>query len=220
MKNTQKEALKFVAYSYLFPEIDKPRNQRRSLEILEGAIEVYGKLGAVGATDELIAKAAGVSRPLIFRYFKDRDTLFETATRYVRVNFQHFTIAAIEKEKTAEGILQAYIKATLRWTEEYPDHARVLIYFLYTCTLKKTERRVNTEFNEAGQQRIAAILKKGMQEGAWQCADPAASAKMILTVVIGAMVTWATEDFPMEKVQYQKSVIQTCLELAGKVRNG
>lgn len=160
MKTSQKEALKFVAYSYLFPEMEKPRNQRRSLELLEGAIKVYAKHGAEGATDDLIAKASGVSRPLIFRYFKDRDALFDSATKYVRVNFQHYTIASLEKEKTADGMLQAYIKATLRWIEDYPDHAKVLIYFLYTCTLKKSESKVNTEFNEAGQQRIELSYSK------------------------------------------------------------
>lgn len=214
MKISQKEDLKFVAYSYLFPEMEKPRNQRRSLELLEGAIKVYAKHGAEGATDDLIAKASGVSRPLIFRYFKDREELFSSATKYVRVNFQHYNIAALEKEKTAEGMLQAYIKAVLSWIEDYPDHAKVLIYFLYTCSLKKSERRVNTEFNEAGQQRIAAILKQGVKEGSWQCSDPAGSAKMILTVVIGAMVTWATEELPVAKSEYQKSVLKTCLALA------
>lgn len=214
MKNTQKEDLKFVAYSYLFPEIDKPRNQRRSLEILEGAIQVYAKHGAEGATDDLIAKASGVSRPLIFRYFKDREELFGSATKYVRVNFQYYNVATLEKEKTAAGMLQAYIKGVLDWIEDYPDHAKVLIYFLYTCSLKKSERRVNTEFNEAGQQRIAAILKQGNDEGRWQCKDPAIAAKMILTVVMGAMVTCATEELSAGKAEYRKSVTQACLRLA------
>lgn len=213
MKIVQKEALKFIAYSYLFPQMEKPRNQRRSLEILEGAIQVYAKYGAEGATDDLIAKASGISRPLIFRYFKDRESLFETATKYVRVNFQHYTVSVLEKEKTAEDMLRAYIKATLRWIDDYPDHARVLIYFLYICSLKKSENRVNTEFNKASHQRIVAILQQGLQEGAFSCSDVEDTAKMIQTLIIGGMVNWTTESLPMGKDEYRKSLIKTCLGL-------
>ncbi|MGZ3773222.1 MAG: TetR/AcrR family transcriptional regulator [Pseudobdellovibrionaceae bacterium] len=215
MKDLQKEALRFTAYGYLFPEIGKPRNQRRSLQILEGAISVYAKYGVQNATDQLVAEAAGVSRPLIFRYFKNREALFQTATKYVRVNFQQFAISYIEKEKNVEDILRAYVISTLRWTEEFPDHASLLIFFLYSCCQNNSEKIVNTNFTEAGHQRITTILQLGVQQKLIHCENPLATAKMIQTVVTGGVITWLSEELPMGKSAYEKWLINTCLSIAG-----
>lgn len=215
MENKQKEALKYAAYGYLFPEIEKPRNQRRSLQILEGAISVYAQYGAENATDQMVARASGVSRPLIFRYFKDRDSLFEMATKYVRVNFQYFAIGYIQKEKSVEDMLRAYVTSTFRWIEEYPEHARVLLFFLYTCSQKKSENWVNTEFVKAGHQRITALLQAGVQQKRFQCKKPVAAAKMIQTLITGGMVSWVSEELPMGKSAYQEWMVNTCLSIAG-----
>lgn len=66
LKKNLKEDLKFAAYAYLFPEVDKSRSQRRSLQIIDGAIEVFARHGVENTTDQMIAEISGVSRPLIF----------------------------------------------------------------------------------------------------------------------------------------------------------
>jgi AcrR family transcriptional regulator len=218
MESKQKEALKFAAYGYLFPEIEKPRNQRRSLQILEGAISVYARHGAENATDQLVAAAAGVSRPLIFRYFKDREELFKTATKYVRVNFQHFAIGQIQKEKNIDGMLRAYVHSTFSWVEEYPEHAKVLLFFLYTCSQQKAENKVNTEFVDAGHRRITALVQIAVEQGVSRCENAAAAAKMIQTLITGGMVSWVSESLPMGKDAYRDWMTEACLALAGMGR--
>ncbi|MCB1403094.1 MAG: TetR family transcriptional regulator, partial [Rhodobacteraceae bacterium] len=60
--------------------------QRRDAErsrraILDAALEEFSELGHAGARIDAIAARAGVSKPLIYSYFGDKDALYMAALR-------------------------------------------------------------------------------------------------------------------------------------------
>jgi AcrR family transcriptional regulator len=48
----------------------------KSAAILEGAMQVFLEQGYVGTTMDRVAAAAGVSKPTVYSYFHDKETLF------------------------------------------------------------------------------------------------------------------------------------------------
>jgi AcrR family transcriptional regulator len=55
----------------------RPRNLQRREAILEAAVILAGKQGFQGTTMAEVARAAGISTPLLFRYFKSRAVLLD-----------------------------------------------------------------------------------------------------------------------------------------------
>jgi len=57
------------------PSISKS-NPEKAAVILAGALEVFSEHGYAAASMERIAKAAGVSKPTLYKYFQDKEGLF------------------------------------------------------------------------------------------------------------------------------------------------
>jgi AcrR family transcriptional regulator len=51
-------------------------SSEKSAAILEGAMQVFLEQGYVGTTMDRVAAAAGVSKPTVYSYFHDKETLF------------------------------------------------------------------------------------------------------------------------------------------------
>ena len=99
-----------------------PPLQEALLEALERCFDSRGlKKTTLGA----VAKEAGVSRMTVYRYFKDRDELFEAATmRNIRRQWE--TVAAMlpPTRSLAEWLLEAM----LAFHRVYQDHDLVELY--------------------------------------------------------------------------------------------
>lgn len=59
---------------------------RRRSEIIDAFIDCVRRLGLQGSTVEQVAKAAGVSRTLIFHYFSDMDSLLQASVERIVSN--------------------------------------------------------------------------------------------------------------------------------------
>jgi AcrR family transcriptional regulator len=60
--------------------------EKRKTQILDAALEIYSRKGAVEASTSEIAKAAGVSHGTVFYYFpKKRDILLGLVNRYISI---------------------------------------------------------------------------------------------------------------------------------------
>lgn len=201
-------------YSDILPQAPS-RAQSRTLEIIEGAIHCYATLGIDGTTYENIAKASKISRPLIFRYFKDREAIFESAIRYIRTHFQKLAVDAIMAETEPKMQLEAYVLSTFAWVAQYPEHVRTWILFYYSCGTNAKHRALNTDLVKMGHERITAILAEGKKRGDFNCAKPSQSARAIQMLITGALISAATED-PFIPIKELKAITtQEALRMAG-----
>lgn len=87
---------------------------QRIPQILSAAAEVFGRLGLGAATVADIASAAGLSKALVFKYFRSKD---ELVLALVRSLFAGFPVPARE-----EG--QDYAESLLAWAERAGAAAR------------------------------------------------------------------------------------------------
>ncbi|MEV5835900.1 helix-turn-helix domain-containing protein [Nocardia sp. NPDC052112] len=79
-------------------------------QILEAAQKTFLHFGVAKTTMDDIAKASGVSRPTIYRYFRDRDTLIAELIRLrARKLFVRGTKFVLEREKFRDQLVEGLI---------------------------------------------------------------------------------------------------------------
>jgi AcrR family transcriptional regulator len=127
------------------------RADRRAGFVAAGAdaIDRFGPL----ASAEQIAEVAGVSRTVLYRYFRDREDLRQAIADHVadRVVQSVLPNLALTAESTPRQVIEAVISVIIGWLDEHPN----LYYFL-------RNRRDGTSLESVEStlaDRVAALLK-------------------------------------------------------------
>ncbi|MDQ3987266.1 MAG: TetR/AcrR family transcriptional regulator [Actinomycetota bacterium] len=99
----------------------------RRQRLLDVADRVIRRLGPAASMDE-VAREAGISRMVLYRYFGDKGGLYQTlAERYVRVLMGHLRAALASADDPAMR-LEATIDAYVRFIEEHRESYDFLMH--------------------------------------------------------------------------------------------
>ncbi len=189
------------------------RAERRQIQIVEKAIRLCAEGGIEALGYERIAKECGVTRHLVIHYFPDRESLIERAMEYVWASLKLEILGSIDREKGAINKMKAYIAANMRWARTLPDQATFLVLFLHYASNKPAFRKFNSSLMRLGQDRILGILKEGVAEKVFACPSPLPlEAKAIQLRVLGHVMSFVTEDAPIESKTLEKHLIQSVLQ--------
>jgi AcrR family transcriptional regulator len=144
------------------------RAQRRAAFVAAGA-EAVDEFGPA-ASAEQIADAAGVSRTVLYRYFRDRDDLRQAIAEHVVAAVVGSVLPKLQltPESTPRQIINAAISVIVDWLDQHPN----LYYFLRSRSDGSSLDSVETTLAD----NIASLLKLlmmffGMDGGA---AEPGA----------------------------------------------
>jgi AcrR family transcriptional regulator len=101
------------------------RRERRREELLDAADRVVRRTGPEVSMDE-IASEAGITKPILYRHFGDKDGLYEAlAERYVDELSR--ALQPSSASRSARGRLAAGIDAYLSYIEREPERYRFLL---------------------------------------------------------------------------------------------
>lgn len=217
MAKLVRDELKYLIFSEIYLHLDEPKARRKAYTLLEASLKCFAKKGFDEVTLEMIAREAGVTRPLITHYFENAEELKMVAIKYVRLLFQKFVLEAMEKANEPDRKLSAYVSACFTWVENHRTHAAVWLAFMQRCTRQSKLRKLNTEAVRTGEKRIAALLGAGTQQEFFKCSDPETAARAIQVVITGGILSLITEDFDDPK-QFPKFIERRCLSIAGATR--
>ncbi len=148
-------------------EIEDRRSEekeRRRLEIIDAAEQVFGEVGFDDATMLQIARKARLSRALVYIYFKDKaDLQFAIAERAGLQLQQRFSEAVARNKKGLDQI-EAIGRAYLAFSQEFP------VYFNAIASFESliASAEVNSAYIDAcmtGQQKKMAIMVSAIRHG-------------------------------------------------------
>ena len=127
------------------------RAQRRAAFVAAGAAAVDAHGPAASA--EQIAEAAGVSRTVLYRYFRDREDLRQAIAEHVAQAVLDSVLPklALSPERTPREIIDAAIGTIVGWLDEHPN----LYHFLRSRNGGSSLDSVETTLAD----NIAALLK-------------------------------------------------------------
>jgi|GEM_PF-2287765 len=206
--------VRFLLFSEVYQRLEEPRARRKAFLLVDATIQCLSRKGFDGVTLEMISREAAVSRPLINHYFKDLEDLLDCAVKYIRLLFQRVVVEQTVKEKDEVQMLASYVRTCFAWIDGFRVHGEVWLSLLHRCSRGKKYRTLNTLAVQTGSQRITTMIQLGIDHGFMNCSEPAVRAKMIQTLITGAMVTYSTEEIEDPK-RYVVDVISQCLAIVG-----
>jgi AcrR family transcriptional regulator len=171
----------------------KQIRDRRREQIMNAALKVFARRGFIGAKTNMIAKEAGLSEGLLYKYFNSKEELFvslvqmavEASTKTFVVVHQ-FSGSPLEKlRKLSTHILdEEYQDVFLlihqtRIGDGVPDQAKLL--------LKQHSTKNYAE-------KLVPLLIKGQAAGEFVEGDPSELASCYLKVLTGLMTLKLNED--------------------------
>jgi AcrR family transcriptional regulator len=98
----------------------------REQQILDIAEEQFVLHGYGGASIEVIARIAGVSRPIVYEYFGDKEGVYLACLRRAREELEAMIVAAASRATTAKEMLEYGTEAYFEFVESRGQRWSVL----------------------------------------------------------------------------------------------
>jgi len=148
----------------------RTRIQREKRELIrEAALEVFSQYGFRGSTIDQIAEAAGMSKPNLLYYFKNKEEIFATLIQRLLE-----TWLAPLKEMDAEGEpqteIRSYIRRKIEMARDFPRESRLFANEILQGApriLPMLEGELKALVDEK-----AAVIGQWMREGKLKKSDP------------------------------------------------
>ena len=99
----------------------------RRIRLIQAAIKVFSGKGYEGASVQEIARAASVTKPVLYDHFSSKEELFVAAIEQIRDGLLQRGNAAVSRESTQGKRLRAAISVFFDLVENDPSGARVLL---------------------------------------------------------------------------------------------
>jgi AcrR family transcriptional regulator len=89
----------------------------RELQLLDIAEEQFAIHGYGGASIEVIARLAGVSRPIVYDHFGDKEGVYIACLRRARGELEEMILAAVDEARTPREMMEAGTAAYFEFVE-------------------------------------------------------------------------------------------------------
>lgn len=176
------------------------------LAMLRAAIALYPS--ERNLTLQVIADRSKVTRPLVKRYFQSIDQLYEIAFKLVRLELQDYVLSKLEGTRDPATLFGKYVAATLSWERDQTENARFLLCVLARITTNKRYKQMNSEWVEAGHERIQSmLLAMGVAD------NVKGRAHAIQSLLTGTLMSLLTQNHANPE-DLKKAVREGCLQLA------
>ncbi|MDS0135839.1 TetR/AcrR family transcriptional regulator [Amycolatopsis sp. CM201R] len=176
--------------------VPRRRTQKRR-SILDGALRVFGRVGYLGASIDMIAAEADVSTRTIYNHFENKEQLFatvllESSTR-VAVTREALIERHLGEVTDLESALVALAKEWVRPNPEFEDHFRVVRRLRGESD--RFPRALVESWQEAGPfraRRALAARMAGLSErGLLVVRDPEVAAQQFMALITDTTVSRA-----------------------------
>jgi AcrR family transcriptional regulator len=157
---------------------DLPTTRER---ILAGAARAFGELGYAATRVEDILRAAEVSRPTFYKFFKGKDDAFQALSDIHHAEILARLVAATETTDGPAEMLDRVVEAFLLWRVELGPIGRILdtearvpnsrLQTHRRRVLDAVVERVQSELRRAGRQEVDPLLLRALIAAAENVAD-------------------------------------------------
>lgn len=138
--------------------------QRRA-QIIAGCIQVLAEHGYQQASLALIAKAAGVSKGLIWHYYSDRDTLMEQAAITTLSQLRDQVAADIDVTAPVPAVLDAAIHRAADLGRTHPTQLRAISQIVQNLRDPDGTLHLDMTYYEETYEAQEQLFRRGQTEG-------------------------------------------------------
>ena len=159
------------------PKISEEKKKQRQLDILKTALRLFSQKGYYAASIDDITREAGISKGLIYTYFKSKEEIFlELAQRWDELtnnsSFEDTLDRVLSDDMSVTEQLMCVWDATVsQWTEENLNFARIKFEFWLEASKNEALREKMKEKAMSSLRIVEDIIFKTRPD-----MDPAAAA--------------------------------------------
>ncbi|HII94004.1 MAG TPA: TetR/AcrR family transcriptional regulator [Methanosarcina sp.] len=169
----------------------REKDKRRE-DILNAAEKLFFSQGYDNVSMDEIANEAELSKPALYYYFKDKESLFSAVVNRGIKILRAMTLEELKNSRTNGLKVGAMNLAVVKFGQEYPDHAKALDYFwsgrfdLSNPENMSPDAKAIIEFSCENYRRTISIVKDGIEDGTFRSdADPFLVAVLIALIGSG-----------------------------------
>ncbi len=162
--------------------LDPRRSASRRQEILRAAARVFAERGYYACTVEDIARAIGVSKGVIYYYFRSKDEICtEVVCAAIEGAIQRLEAVIADGETAAEMLRRAIaVHVEYNVNDQKEGYYAMLVVHDVKALSPQSVRRVR-DLQRAYGRAFAAIIRRGIEEGSLEDRDIGVTALTILT---------------------------------------
>jgi AcrR family transcriptional regulator len=180
--------------------------------ILDAALKSFSKFGDRGTTFQTIANLAGVSQPLVSKYFKSREAVLPAVLEKYLGEVRQQTTLEIEKSKSATEQLKTYISFSISFYRKNPDIFKIYLLMHYQAGFNKVFLELNTQRKQFATERIKKIIDKGIENKEFVSCRSDLVAKVIHSSLVGLIISMTTEKLNHSDAQLLKMMTSMTLD--------
>jgi TetR/AcrR family fatty acid metabolism transcriptional regulator len=193
----------------------KVDREKRQEELLARAIEVFAVRGYQATTMDEIAERAGVSKGMLYIYFKNKEALFGAVFRWYGKMIAETMLDEIEEADDEQKQLERIASMWGRIAVEHRDYVPLFLDFWAAASIRGIRSeyaedlsRIYDEYRDM----ISAIVERGMRKGVFRNdIDPRSVAYLLVGGMDGMFIqSWLSQPDEMEKlvVNSMKALLQ------------
>ena len=170
-------------------------SEERKKRIINAAIKIFSKKGFQGTKTKDIARAAGVSEAMIFKYFKNKKFIYNSIINTINRNMKdHPKEIGIQSQiSNLPTVLKKFILHVIDHTEKDPAFIRLMLY----SSLE--ERKIMNDFVRThlsgAREALTELIEKGIKTGEYRKLNP----KLVFQIFEYLMAGYSIEQFVLGK---------------------
>jgi len=197
----------------LAPTIRRLRGEDRRAVLLDTAAALVAEQGTDAVTMDAVAARAGVSRPLVYKHFTNRDELLAAVLRREASEFTATVAAEVERAEGLEGKIRALVRATL---DAVGSHSRVYTPLARSGVRDDTFKREQRTYQRRTVQFFARLAVSDL--GLTQEQSTAAMA-VLLTGLESVWAQWRARPTPGHRTFLENLYVDLVMGGLDRLRN-
>ena len=145
------------------------------IRLLEGALSLFSKKGYEGASVREIIEEAGVTRPVLYYYFKNKEDLFRKLVRKCLTEMIADADAVLEQADGCQSCLEMLICNAFERAERNLDAVRLLVHVIFNPP-EQAPGMLDEPLLDEWFARLVKIMQAGLDRGELSGGEPEALA--------------------------------------------
>ena len=165
-------------------------SEKRKTEIVDAAARVFSRKGFSGARMDDIVKETGLSKGLLYWYFKGKDAIIVAIMRRLIEPTLKRAGDLAHAEGSARKRLLGFGDSVIKEVEVMQKIMPITFEFYSLAFRNRIVRSAFGEFFRVFIQSLRAILEQGIADGEFRSVDPDAASKALMAIYEGSLLLW------------------------------
>ena len=159
----------------------------RRKQILGAAAKAFSRDGFARTDLQQVADSLGIAKGTIYLYFPSKEELFLATVDHAIESLEAYIANAVEAAEDPAGQIEALVRAHLEFVEEDLAFAQIIAAEGGEFRARAEQTYLSTALGKIP--LVAETIRAGQTVGVFRDCDPIATARVLTSLLHGAMVT-------------------------------